>query len=148
MSRQPNAWLAATSGSVAFFRSGKLVSNRSAVASSGISSYELGRLTFSASVSVEIGGSPLADHDDQNRVGVWPKRGSTSIYGFLPVREVDAPRRRARPLRPERRSWESFDTWSAFPGESARAVPGAAEAGPWSWGPGWSFGQRAIDVML
>ena len=51
-------------------------------------------------------------------------------------------------MRPERRSWGPFDTWSVFPGESARAVPGAAEAGPWSWGPEGSFGQRAIDVTL
>ena len=51
-------------------------------------------------------------------------------------------------MRPERCSWGPFDTWSAFPGESARAVPGAAEAGPWSWGPEWFFGQRAIDGTL
>ena len=52
----------------------QVVSNRSAVASSGISSSEFGRLSFCPSVSVGIGGSPLADHDDQNRVDVWPRR--------------------------------------------------------------------------
>ena len=51
-------------------------------------------------------------------------------------------------MRPERRSWGPFDTWSAFQGELARAVPGTAEAGPWSGGPEWSYGQRAIYVTM